>query len=130
MLAYGEDAVARLADTNMEVAGFLDCAKRFDWELEHIVSAAGQPGGRVTSEALDAALLPVLRALREAERPYDGILLALHGAMATERDDDGESEILRAIRQVVGDATPIAVTLDLHANVSPEMCRLADIMIS
>jgi len=130
LLAFGADALALARGTNTEVAGFIEAAKELDWELDHVVSASAQPGGRVTSEALNAALQPILERLRAAQEPYDGIILALHGAMVAECDDDSEGKILREIRAETGDAMPIAVSLDLHANVSVEMCRLADIMVS
>jgi microcystin degradation protein MlrC len=44
--------------------------------------------------------------------------------------EDGDGEILRRIRAVCGNETPIAITLDPHANVSQQMCSLADIIVS
>src|SRR5260370_6320347 len=50
-----------------------------------------------------------------AKGGYDAIMLDLHGAMVTESCEDGEGELLRRIRAI--DAkTPIAVSLDMHAN--------------
>src|SRR5207302_2557127 len=46
---------------------------------------------------------------------YDGIMLDLHGAMVTESLEDGEGELLRRIR-AIDPTTPIAVSLDMHAN--------------
>ena len=42
-------------------------------------------------------------------------MLDLHGAMVTESVEDGEGELLRRIRAIDPD-TPIAVSLDMHAN--------------
>src|SRR3546814_12382115 len=42
------------------------------------------------------------------------------------RSDDGEGEMLRRVREVVGPDLPVAVSLDLHANVTPEMVAFAD----
>ena len=44
--------------------------------------------------------------------------------------EDGEGELLRRIRSVVGKDMPIAITLDPHANVSRRMCALANIIVS
>jgi microcystin degradation protein MlrC len=44
--------------------------------------------------------------------------------------EDGEGELLRRVRSVVGNELPIAITLDPHANVSEQMCALADIIVS
>src|SRR5690606_175017 len=37
---------------------------------------------------------------------------------------------LEALRTAVGGTTPIAVTLDLHANVSERVARMADILVA
>ena len=42
-------------------------------------------------------------------------MLDLHGAMVTESLEDGEGELLRRIR-AIDPKTPIAVSLDMHAN--------------
>ncbi|QOR36551.1 M81 family metallopeptidase [Clostridium sp. 'deep sea'] len=55
----------------------------------------------------------------------DGVLLALHGAMAVEGIAKPEAEIVRRVRQVVGDI-PIMVTLDLHANEDAELTDVTD----
>ena len=54
------------------------------------------------------------------------MLLDLHGAAVAEHVDDAEGELLQRIRAVTGPHLPIVATLDLHANVSVQMLRLAD----
>jgi microcystin degradation protein MlrC len=44
--------------------------------------------------------------------------------------EDGDGEILRRIRAALRREIPIAITLDPHANVSRQMCLLADIIVS
>src|ERR1700751_3859175 len=58
--------------------------------------------------------------------PVDAIYLDLHGAMVTKDVEDGEGELLRRIRACVGQDTPIAISLDYHANVTPEMTDYTD----
>ena len=58
-----------------------------------------------------------------------GVLINLHGAMVAEDDDDPELTLLRAVRRRVGDV-PIAAVLDLHANPSPDLVGLCDVVIS
>ena len=55
------------------------------------------------------------------EKPLDAIALNIHGAGVADGYPDLEAELLRAVRARFGDAIPIGVTLDLHANVTPEM---------
>jgi microcystin degradation protein MlrC len=66
----------------------------------------------------------------KAAGPLDAVYLDLHGAMVTEHLDDGEGEILARVRQVIGKELPLVVSLDLHANVTPEMVEHADALIA
>jgi len=124
----GEEALAQRGRVNTELAGFVEVAREFDWRLEHVHSAAAGPSGKVTRAAFDWLCDPIVEAARQNQ--YDGILLGLHGAMVTDFCDDGEGEILKRLRDVCGMQIPIAITLDLHANVSQEMCDLANIIVS
>src|SRR5581483_4800709 len=60
----------------------------------------------------------------------DGILLALHGAMVTEVDDDGEGHLLRRVRALVGPEMPIVATLDWHCYISEEMVENANVLVT
>jgi len=44
--------------------------------------------------------------------------------------DDAEGEILRRVRATVGDAVPVVISLDYHANISPEMLAYCDGMVA
>jgi microcystin degradation protein MlrC len=124
----GSDAIVERGEQNTELAGFLDIGRKYDWQIDHILSAAAGPSGKVTAAAFDWIADPVIAAAQANQ--YDGILLGLHGAMVTDFCDDGEGELLQRLRAVTGTRIPIAVTLDLHANVSRKMCELADIIVS
>src|SRR5690606_34860562 len=52
----------------------------------------------------------------------------LHGAMVSENYEDVEGEILKRVRQKLA-LKPIAITLDLHANVSDDMVNYSDIIV-
>ena len=123
-------AIAARGDSNTDLAGFLDAARAFDWELVHVLSADAQPAGRVTRDAFERLTNPIVEAARDQRGQLHGILLGLHGAMVTDFCDDGEGELLARLRAVVGPELPIAITLDPHANVSRAMCRHANIIVS
>jgi len=125
---FGNQAIAERGAQNTELAGFLDTGRIHGWHMDHVLSAAAGPSGKVTTDAFDWLCGAIAEAA--GEKAYDGILLGLHGAMVTELFDDGEGELLRRLRGVVGNAIPVAITLDLHANVSGEMCELANIIVS
>ena len=115
--------------TGLEMAGFLAVAERLGWWTTTPLSASATSGGRVEAAAM-ADFLSVLGAGLRAAMPLDGVLLALHGAMAAEGDDDADGTILAMVRDIVGPDIPIAVTFDLHANVSDRTAGLADIIVS
>src|SRR5260370_19368859 len=50
--------------------------------------------------------------------------------MVTEHLDDGEGEILARVRKVIGKDVPLVASLDLHANVTPQMVEHADALIA
>src|SRR5699024_8262254 len=62
------------------------------------------------------------------EKEIDGIWLHLHGSMEVINIGAGEAELLRNIREIVGNEIPISLALDLHANVDDDVVRLANII--
>ncbi|HEX6118025.1 MAG TPA: M81 family metallopeptidase [Dongiaceae bacterium] len=127
---FGEDAIKERGNANTELAGFCDSARKHGWRLIHVLSASAEPAGVVTRDAFDRLGGAIVTAAAENKGRIDGILLSLHGAMVTEFCEDGEGELLERLRAVVGPDLPIAITLDLHGNVTPKMCELADIAVS
>jgi len=128
LLAEGDAAIAARDGTNSELAGFLDVARDAGLEVVHAITAETEPAGLVTDEAFEHVAGRILA--RAAEGPFDGVALGLHGAMATESLEDPEGELLARLRGLLGRDIPIAITLDLHANVTRRMCQLADIVVS
>ena len=78
------------------------------------------PSGTIRSQAFEEVVSELLEELSRS-LPLNGLLLALHGATVSETFPDADGEIVRRIRQLLGDDIPIVMTLDLHANVSPQM---------
>jgi microcystin degradation protein MlrC len=124
----GTAAIAERGAENTELAGFLDAGRAHGWQVNHVLSAAAGPSGKVRRKAFDWLCEPILSSINKNQ--FDGLLLGLHGAMGLDFCEDGEAELLRRIRSLVGSRMPIAITLDPHANVSEQMCALADIIVS
>ncbi|MDP2340345.1 MAG: M81 family metallopeptidase [Deltaproteobacteria bacterium] len=108
---------------NAELSGFVQQAKKKSVDVVPLLSAWAVPAGPLTRACFDT-LVDGLCAKLKAAGDLDGVYLALHGAMNVRDlplsdDETPESEILRRVRVVVGDAMPIAVSLDLHGN----LCR-------
>lgn len=109
---------------NLAVAVFMQSVRAAGHTLEPLAWGCAQPSGKVTDEAYERLAAKVLKPL-QGMRP-EAVFLELHGAMVSESHDDGEAEILRRVRAIVGPDVPILASLDLHANVSPEMVELCD----
>ena len=92
------------------------------------VVAKANPGEKVTKEAFDRYGGSILDKARS--RKCDGIAISFHGAMVFEDIFDAEGELLEKLREIVGGEIPIAITLDLHANVTEKMCQNANIIVS
>jgi microcystin degradation protein MlrC len=60
----------------------------------------------------------------------DRVFLFLHGAQCAQGTDDVEGELLAAVRAHVGPQVPVAVVLDLHANVTTRMLEQADYLLA
>lgn len=129
-LHEGDAGISRRGDVNAELAGFLDVAKAEGWQITHAISAHATPGACVAREAFDHIAGRICAAAEAHKATLTGVALGLHGSMVPEFCDDGEGELLRRLRAILGPDLPIAVTLDLHAMVSPEMVRDAQIYVS
>ena len=128
LLLQGRDVVEQLRGTTSEMAGFLEGAERFGFSVVPTIWAWAVSTGPVEREALDYFIRLVKTGI-EREGAVDGVLFALHGACVSTHDPDGDGYILSRLREVVGERTPIAVTLDFHANISEHMVELADIIV-
>ena len=128
-LCYGNDILDVFADTNSEIAGFLDVCAENEWTPVPSVVADASPSGIVTQDAYDAISNRIL-ADATSDGSVDGVLLQLHGAMVAGHTPDGEGYLLRMLREALGPSVPIGVTLDLHGNVSEDMARYADAIVS
>ena len=85
------------------------------------------PGGPISNACLDA-LQDRLRAALHAAGPLDGLVFSLHGAMNGERTDDPEALFIETVREVCGPDLTLAVTLDLHGQMTREFIDNIDIL--
>jgi microcystin degradation protein MlrC len=130
VLDLGQIAVDRFRGVNEELAGFLDVAETCGWQMTHTVSAHATPGARVARAAFDHIAGLICEGARQHRDTLDGVLLSLHGSMVPTFCEDGEGELLARLRAILGPDLPIAVTLDLHAMVTPAMVEQAQIFVS
>ncbi len=126
---YGEPLFAAVAGANIPAAGAIDALRAAGHQLVGTAWAAASPSAAVTSDAFERIAGEMVKRLQEA-LPVDGVYLDLHGAMVSERYDDGEGELLRRVREAVGPRVPVAVSLDLHCNFTRAMFERADAFVA
>jgi microcystin degradation protein MlrC len=127
-LAVGAELLAEWCDAHHEVAGFLEAGAVEGFEPVPLLMAWTTPAGPVSRDIFDEITAELIERLRR-ER-LDGMLLALHGAMVSDGHLDADGEIVSRIRTAVGRDFPLAVTFDLHGNISPRLAELCDIAVA
>src|SRR5919106_2634028 len=128
-MSHGADVLRVMRNINVGLAGFVDAAEAQGWDLVPTIACGASPSAHVTRDAYERIVKVMVDGIRTAGA-LDGVYLDLHGAMVTEHLDDGEGEILRRVREVIGNDLPLVVSVDLHANVTPEMVKHADALIA
>jgi microcystin degradation protein MlrC len=117
----GREALEEFKGTGTALGAFIDLAERAGAEIVLPVAAQAWPSGRVAQEAFEHIAGRIVQAVAQG---CDAVLLDLHGAMVTERFDDGEGELLARIRRAAP-RVPIGVAHDMHANLFPATGRAA-----
>jgi microcystin degradation protein MlrC len=128
-MAAGTDVLKVMRNINVGLAGFVEQAEANGWELVPTISCAASPSAHVTKDAFERVAKAMIDGIKAAG-PLDAVYLDLHGAMVSEHFDDGEGEILARVRSLIGKDLPLVVSLDLHANVTPQMVEHADALIA
>src|ERR1700761_9739544 len=118
------DVLKHLSGISFALSGFLQTMAG-DHDIVPLLWTSGGAGGMVTRDAFERIAAEMIAELSQ-QMPVDAIYLDLHGAMATEDFEDGEGELLRRIRACVGPDLPLVISLDYHANVTPQMVELTD----
>ena len=112
--------------------GFMEVAEREGWTFIPTVEYRGG-----ATETVDHAVFETFWSELEerldraiAEKPLDGLLLNLHGAMVTTESVDPESELMARLRAKPGMADiPIFGEFDLHANFTRRMADLSNALV-
>jgi microcystin degradation protein MlrC len=118
------DVLKWLDGISFALSGFLQIMDN-EHDIVPLLWTSGGAGGMVTKDAFERISAELIAELSQ-QMPVDAIYLDLHGAMVTEDFEDGEGELLRRIRACVGPQMPIAISLDYHANVTPDMTGYVD----
>jgi microcystin degradation protein MlrC len=115
---HGPEVVRAYRGTAMPIGAYIDLAEAAGAEIVSPVAAEAMPSGIVSADAYKHLTDPILEAV--ARGGVDAAMLDLHGAMVAEGTPDGEGTLLERIRRLAP-GLPIAVTCDLHANLTEKM---------
>jgi microcystin degradation protein MlrC len=124
-IARAATALEQSVGTNSEMAGAVAALETHGATAIPIVRAWAMPSGPVTSHAFDTLRDLLGTGLAEAGG-VDGLVLSLHGAMVAEGHQDADSDLIATAREALGPGPPIAISLDLHANVTQRMVDSVD----
>ena len=128
-MVTGPDLFEAVAGINLPIAGFCQEMEARGHTLIPSTWGAASPSAEVTEDAYETIAGKIVDAITAAEG-LDAVYLCLHGAMVAEHLEDGEGELLGRVRSVIGPDLPLVASLDLHANVTPEMVDHADALIA
>jgi microcystin degradation protein MlrC len=116
----GRAAYDAMKGTRLPMAAFIDLAEAAGAQVVTPIAAWANPSGPVDGRAYDRICDAICAAVAKG---CDAVFLDLHGAMVVaDRTDDGEGTLLEQLRGIAP-KTPIAVSLDLHANLTDRMVR-------
>jgi microcystin degradation protein MlrC len=124
-LHEGPAVVRAYKGTNHPTAAYLDLAEESGADVVTPIAAEAMPSGYVQREAYEYMSGRILDAL--AEGGFDAAFLDLHGAMVPEGEIDGEGPLLARMREMVP-GLPIAVTFDMHGNMTQQIIDNATVI--
>lgn len=119
-----EDFTVQRGSAFLDRYPFLD---QWDAEFIPLLRARAIPGGSIETHAYQT-LKDEFLYLLQASGPVDGVYLDLHGAMNVQGMDDAEGDLIAAVRGLVGPATLISASFDLHGNISRRVVEGLDML--
>jgi len=129
LLIEGPEVLKGFARSQHEMGGFIESlAEDPTVETVGVFAARAEPYGTIDATCWDE-LMQRLDSALDRYGPYDGMLVAPHGANVAENARDADGHWLGRLRNRLGSKIPIVGTLDLHANVSVDMVDATDALI-
>lgn len=115
-----------LRDTALTDHEYFAFLRDYSAEIEPLLHARAVPGGPVSRETYEDFKAEFLQRLNAA-KPFDAVYLAMHGAIKVDGIWDAEGDWISAVRAAVGPQMLIAVSYDLHGNLSQRIIDQIDI---
>ena len=110
---WGDALVAHHQDAGTGTGGFLQCCAELGWEAVPTFWTFAQPSGTIAASAYESLKKKLIDSIAAA-LPVDAVALDIHGAGVSETTEDIETDIGRAVRDLVGPDVPVVTALDLH----------------
>ena len=95
------------------------------WQPVPLTLAGCHPNGPVEEAVFDAYVSEIQTGLAQS---VDAVYLCHHGAMVATHLHDPDGALATMVRTAIGPDVPIVQTLDLHGNISDEMCSAVDVI--
>lgn len=124
---FGKDALRRHEGKLTEMGGFIDILRKSKVEILPLCAAWAITANRLIRADFSRLIAEFEEKLRKANP--DALLIAMHGAQTAAGEDDVEGFVLERARAILGPDKPIVLTLDLHANITERMVRLANAIV-
>jgi microcystin degradation protein MlrC len=124
----GAEIVTEHRDAGTTMSGFMSGCDRLGIELVPLLYTFPTPSGIIDQEAFHRITDEALE-LIDCSRPWDGILVGLHGAAVVDSENDAEGHFVEQVRAMAGPSIPIGVACDLHANLSERIVAQSTVVI-
>jgi len=108
---HGEALLDMISTVDVSASGFVHQARDFGWTIVPGFWCGAVPSSYITAAAFEKICDAIIADVRQLD--FDAIYLDLHGAAMAESFDDAEGELLKRIRDIVGQTLPIVASLDL-----------------
>ena len=118
----GEQMLAGLEGQRIEIPGILSVLRSSNAQIVPLIATSACASGTLTRQTYETIVGDLMERLKGAGK-VDAVILALHGAMAAEGEDDPDGAIIEMVRKEVGPDVPIGVSFDLHALVTKRMLQ-------
>ncbi|MBI4218760.1 MAG: M81 family metallopeptidase [Chloroflexi bacterium] len=115
-------------NSNYTIAGYIQAAEELGFELAPLAYAVTGPIGTITKDAYDRLTGEMFGMLRN-EGPWDGVLIANHGAAVSEEYPDMDAVFTASVREIVGPQVPVGITFDMHSNISKETIENTNVCV-
>lgn len=130
-MRFGDDILQYHRSVRNEIGGALEVfEQRSDVTIVPTGSACFiTSGGTLAEDAWQRIAHELLASIRAAGQ-VDAVYFCMHGAMASQLELDPEGWLLTETRKIVGQQTPVVVSLDLHGILTERMLEQSDAIVA